>query len=272
MNVELNVKLDANVDVIGEGGVGSGCGSGSGGVGVVGAGVNVGGVGVVGAGVNVGGGCGSMGASGGVSVGVSGGNGPVVSGGGIEGNINIQPVTVNISQEKKADVEPILTLNDYEFDVWGLPIPWISPQQALTVMVLNCFFPGLGTMILGCFNGCTSDSCCWFLIGLLQNLSGYICIGWIWGICLAGRIIGLTNLRLQSKMTDIVKIQKLGLELLEKLEDAEKLQEAKKSVEVGGSVAVGVRESVGVGASAEAGESVGVGGSFQVGGSVAVGV
>ena len=60
--------------------------------------------------------------------------------------------------------------------------PWHVVQ-----MVLNILSPGLGTIINGCqccCECCGVRECRWsaFFIGLLQDISSLIIIGWIWSI------------------------------------------------------------------------------------------
>jgi len=72
--------------------------------------------------------------------------------------------------ETKSTIE-VNSKNDY---------PILGKTLALIILILNIFFPGLGTMIMGC----SSESCGkWFCYGLLQSLLAPLIIGWIWAIC-----------------------------------------------------------------------------------------
>lgn len=65
----------------------------------------------------------------------------------------------------------------------GNPIPAVSECGALIVLILNIFWPGLGTVILGLI-GYQANCCAFFCLGLLQFiLAPVLLIGWIWAIC-----------------------------------------------------------------------------------------
>ena len=46
-------------------------------------------------------------------------------------------------------------------------------------------------MVLGCINPGTSTCYCWFAIGLAQEFLGYICVGGIWGIIMALKVMAV---------------------------------------------------------------------------------
>ena len=56
-----------------------------------------------------------------------------------------------------------------------VPKPW-----HIVLLILNVIFPGWGTMISACCDG-KFDSCT-FLVGLVQLLTSFLLIGWLWSI------------------------------------------------------------------------------------------
>ena len=175
---DVNLNVDVNADVGGE----------------LEMGLNVGG------GVDV-----NVGIGGGVSIGGEVG-GSVHVGGGLKGEVNletpkchvdVEPVKIKAAtpslnmQPVNGNVEVAVDVDTGPNEVCGLPIPCISPAQALTVLVLNILWPGLGTMVLGCY--ANAQCCGWFLIGLAQDFLGYICVGWIWGIIMSLKVMALSK-------------------------------------------------------------------------------
>ncbi len=77
--------------------------------------------------------------------------------------------------------------------VCGQPVPHVSPLFALIILILNIFFPGLGTWVTGII-GPGASCCCWGLIGLLQFLLvPVIFIGWIWAICTGIQVMRVSS-------------------------------------------------------------------------------
>jgi len=114
-------------------------------------------------------------------------------------NVYIEPVhvtpahsTVYVGGSNNVNVGGEVGLGGDVPDVCGVPIPIVSPAHALIVLILNILWPGIGTMVLGCINPGASTCCCWFLIGLAQDFLGYICIGWIWGIITALKVMAMS--------------------------------------------------------------------------------
>ena len=113
-------------------------------------------------------------------------------------NNNMQPYNNNINNEQNYNTAQIQNTN-YNPPL-GLSQPPIgqNPNQmaysnpskeglypnldvgtAVFILIMNIFFPGLGTMIMGCF----SVNCCtWNCIGLCQMFLSIIIVGWIWAI------------------------------------------------------------------------------------------
>mmetsp|Transcript_34813 Transcript_34813/g.33919 ORF Transcript_34813/g.33919 Transcript_34813/m.33919 type:complete len:96 (-) Transcript_34813:30-317(-) len=61
-----------------------------------------------------------------------------------------------------------------------------GPGVACCCLLLNCIFPGVGTMINGCFG---RHCCAAFLYGLLQLITACLIIGWIWSIIWGCKIL-----------------------------------------------------------------------------------
>ena len=63
---------------------------------------------------------------------------------------------------------------------------------AIVIMVLNILAPGLGTWCLGC---CAKPDCMnAFLTGLLQGLTAWIIIGWVWAIYLGYQLVKISSM------------------------------------------------------------------------------
>lgn len=68
----------------------------------------------------------------------------------------------------------------------GRVYPTLTPCAATIVLIINIFFPGVGTMIMGCMSG--DAACNWICLGFAQLVLAPFIIGWIWAIvtgCLA---------------------------------------------------------------------------------------
>lgn len=59
-------------------------------------------------------------------------------------------------------------------------IPVTSKVIAIILLVLNIFFPGVGTLIMACVGG--QFMCEHIICGVLQILLAFIIIGWVWSI------------------------------------------------------------------------------------------
>jgi hypothetical protein len=59
-------------------------------------------------------------------------------------------------------------------------IPTTSKVVGIIILILNIFFPGVGTMLLACIGG--SFVVEHLVIGLLQFFTAFLIIGWIWSI------------------------------------------------------------------------------------------
>ncbi len=59
-------------------------------------------------------------------------------------------------------------------------LPQVNKVMAIALLVINCIFPGVGTMICGCIG--TKFETDNILVGLIQLLLAGCIIGWIWSI------------------------------------------------------------------------------------------
>ena len=58
-------------------------------------------------------------------------------------------------------------------------IPETSKNNAIVLLIINILFPGIGTCIMACLN---KFSCTCLIIGMLQIITTFLLIGWIWSI------------------------------------------------------------------------------------------
>ena len=70
------------------------------------------------------------------------------------------------------NTQAVIVKEDYHF-------PPLSQGSAILILVLNIFFPGLGTMVMGCMS---ESACYWICVGITQFLLCFIIVGWIWAI------------------------------------------------------------------------------------------
>jgi hypothetical protein len=216
MGYGVNVNENMGYGASGSLGVNAGCGGkanvqiNSGG-GCGGAGVGCGGSAKVQ--INSGGGCGGIGVNsmGGAKVNV-GLNSNTNYNAGVSGGVYIEqhpaPVTIvtpgktvfSISGNThsvglhSAALDPLEKNTLASQTECGVMINIIDPSQAIIVLILNIIWPGIGTMVYGCMGRASSRCCCWFLLGLCQDFLGYICIGWIWGIIFALKVMAASAL------------------------------------------------------------------------------
>ena len=88
---------------------------------------------------------------------------------------------------------PSLKDNDKIRTVGGRVIPKLNPTLAIGLLIVNIFFPGLGTMIVGCVSS-QKDVCGgWFCIGFLQMIFALCIFGWVWAIISACAIVSVAN-------------------------------------------------------------------------------
>ena len=160
--MEVNVNVDANVEIDGD--------------------VNV----------NLGGG---IDAQGGVEVNV-GGNVDVQP---VEIHHAYPKVEVQTVQAPQAQVNlevPTIKV-DMNFSdpkmICGAELPVVSSGAAIASLILNILFPGLGTMIIGCMGTGSLRCCCWFWIGMAQSWLSSILFGWVWAIITSCRLMALAS-------------------------------------------------------------------------------
>ncbi len=95
--------------------------------------------------------------------------------GGVETNVVL--VSTNVAQE----------------NICGQPIPHINSCFALIILILNIFFPGLGTWVTGII-GPGANCCAFGCLGLLQFiLAPVLFIGWIWAICTGIQVMRVSS-------------------------------------------------------------------------------
>ena len=58
-------------------------------------------------------------------------------------------------------------------------IPFTSTLAAIVLLLLNIFFPGVGTIIMSFMGGFKVNT---LLCGILQLVLAFIIVGWIWSI------------------------------------------------------------------------------------------
>ena len=83
--------------------------------------------------------------------------------------------------------------------VCGRPVPKIEPCAAIAVLVLNIFFPGFGTMIVGCLPvkdqvNFVSDCCFFYWLGNFHLVFALSCVGWIFAIVLGVQLMTVANM------------------------------------------------------------------------------
>jgi hypothetical protein len=59
-------------------------------------------------------------------------------------------------------------------------LPELSQGLAIAILIINIFFPGIGTMCLACIGGQFDKD--HLIIGLIQFVLAMCIIGWIWSI------------------------------------------------------------------------------------------
>ena len=114
-------------------------------------------------------------------------------------NVNIQPIHIQPIHVEPVHIEPVriepvnIHVEPVKIDVNGKLdeavncwetyknlIPSLACCFAWLVLILNIFFPGLGTFVMACLDTPNCKVHC--IIGFLQFLLGLIFIGWVWGI------------------------------------------------------------------------------------------
>jgi len=86
----------------------------------------------------------------------------------------------------------VLINQGLEPNVCGNSIPILDPGTAMVILILNIFFPGIGTMVCGCV-GRNANPCGWFMIGFLQIILIFCLIGWIWSIITGIQVMHRSN-------------------------------------------------------------------------------
>lgn len=58
--------------------------------------------------------------------------------------------------------------------------PRLQSSLAVIVLIINIFFPGIGTILMGCAGNVNSGG--WICVGICQLILTLFIVGWIWGI------------------------------------------------------------------------------------------
>lgn len=85
-------------------------------------------------------------------------------------------VVVQQQQTQQAQT-PIIVINNQQSNDG---YPKLSSGCAIVILILNIFFPGIGTIIMGCAGNTNTGS--WICIGICQILLAVFLVGWIWAI------------------------------------------------------------------------------------------
>ena len=93
-------------------------------------------------------------------------------------------MTSTSEPSKKLDdiKKSVVNLDDKDKKVWELitEVPKMSKIMAIVCLVLNCVFPGIGTIIASFFFEKWSKTL--FFVGFFQFSSSFLLIGWIFSI------------------------------------------------------------------------------------------
>ncbi len=81
--------------------------------------------------------------------------------------------------------EDINQIHHHDHDCFRIPV--VSKDLAITVLILNIFIPGTGTLLLACTTDTHFNH--FMIVGLLQFLSAGLIIGWIWSIVYGIKIV-----------------------------------------------------------------------------------
>ena len=96
-------------------------------------------------------------------------------------NFNNNHINVNVNPKIEEETEIVVNKNGIDRDeltdhvedflLCGVPYPILTECQALAVLLMNIFFPGFGTQLIGCIS---KEQCCfWYWIGKLTFYSLY---------------------------------------------------------------------------------------------------
>jgi hypothetical protein len=87
---------------------------------------------------------------------------------------NIDPQNNYVEQQPQ---QVVIVHKIKEVRVSSFPV--VSLGVAIAVLLFNIFFPGIGTFILAAFS---DDASNWICIGVVQLLTFWFLIGWVWAI------------------------------------------------------------------------------------------
>lgn len=66
------------------------------------------------------------------------------------------------------------------FEAWQASIPSFSKGLSILLLVLNIFFPSLGTFLMACLGDKFEKD--QIIVGLIQFFTCWLIVGWIWSI------------------------------------------------------------------------------------------
>ena len=72
----------------------------------------------------------------------------------------------------------------------------VSPGLACLFLILNIFFPGVGTMVHACFGPHVARGICY---GLLQMLLAPTLVGWVWSIVYGMQIVSSSTMHYEQR-------------------------------------------------------------------------
>lgn len=109
-------------------------------------------------------------------------------------NPNNQGYYQNPNQQNIVYVPQKIIVVENNPGIQMLSYPILSTPVAILILLLNIFFPGVGTMVIGCVSGINVGG--WLCVGLLQLLLAFIIIGWIWAIFTGIMILSVSGTKI----------------------------------------------------------------------------
>jgi len=121
--------------------------------------------------------------------------------------VDIQTNVVKVDVKRPDGVERGELTDHYEdFILCGVPYPILTEGQALAALIVNIFFPGLGTQIVGCMY---EGKCCFwywignliicyiyllYIIGYAQGFLAPLIVGYVWAMISSCKIMTLAKM------------------------------------------------------------------------------
>ena len=164
--------------------------------------------------------------------------------------------SINKCKLNEDEIREMLRTSENRFDNIGKPFYWIgnndqilaviTPEQAMVVLLLNIFIPGIGTLISSCYiikndqkyPNVTSQTDV-YKNALVHFLMGFILIGWIMGILYARDMIKLAKQEItdrieakyQAKYMNKLTLKKTNIKPVKQLTSKEKYKEKVQELE-----------------------------------------